>query len=194
MFCKNCGEQLSDDSIFCGNCGASTQQPMVNSGYQSNDASFKKNTHLIALCLAIIALISGILILFFQFDVTLCGVYENGKVKTESGPALELDARGVEPFLAGTLVFGIILIAAAIVGIIFFIKKNKGKGENSKGLFVMGLLGAIGAIIHMISILAVTIESRSVTISMNIPWFTWVLLILFAGVAVLDKVVFNKKN
>lgn len=187
MFCEKCGAQLPNDARFCENCGAS-MQPMMYSGYQSNANPFKKYTHFIALGLVIIAFVSSILMLSMQFDVT---VEWSSMGLSRTVTAIDLPNKDwAAIFILSTFLFGLILIAAAIVGIVFFVKKIRGTGERSSGLFVTGLLGAIGAIVQIILIFA----SEENGVRANIPWFTWVILILFAGVAVLDKVVFNKKN
>ena len=34
MFCKNCGEQITDGALFCTNCGASVAEPPVQPAQQ----------------------------------------------------------------------------------------------------------------------------------------------------------------
>lgn len=206
MFCEKCGFHLSDDSKFCEKCGASLQpnnQPAPQQ--QGGINSLKQYTPLIAVGLAVIALIFAIIILFNLFDVTATVSMGGFGSASDSGPVADVIEGGeMGSISVGNVIFGLILVVIAAVGGLFFAKKFGVKIYDSltsvpllakeSPLFGMGVLGAIGAVIHFICFLCAGKSEGGFSLSISTPWFTWVLLVLFAGIAVLEKFVFNKKK
>ena len=45
MFCKKCGQQISDDSVFCQHCGAPVEKPTqpVNTYSYAQNANYQQN-------------------------------------------------------------------------------------------------------------------------------------------------------
>ena len=187
MFCKKCGAQTSGNAELCDKCSGSQQQADIT--------SLKKITPVFALILAVVSLIVAFILVLGFYDVTVNMLKDGDVIRSQSGQITELRIDDVAiPVFLGGMLFGFLLIAAAIVGIVFFVKRNKNADKEKKGFFVMGVLGTIGAIIHMLFCFFAIEEKGSFSYNADIPWFVWVLLVLFAGVAVLDKVVLNKKK
>ena len=163
---------------------------------QMDFASLKKYTPFIAVGMAVIALIFGILVLFNCFDVTVSSL---GYTSPAYDVSLLLEDSDTAMIQVGNILFGLILIVIAAVGGLFFAKNFGVKIYDSltsvpfikkdSPLFAMGALGAIGALFHFICFLC----SGPTGISVNTPWFTWVILVVFAGIAAVDKFVFEKK-
>lgn len=80
MYCKHCGSRLSDDAIFCHNCGASTssddRQPQQNQQplYQNAPQTVGSNT---------LAIVGFILAMFFPIVGLVCSIL--GYIKSKNG-------------------------------------------------------------------------------------------------------------
>ena len=186
------------------------QQPRYQAPQQPmNIASLKKYTPFIAVGMAAIALIFGIIVLFNMFDVSATVSAGSWGSQTASGDVSEiLEGDGMGIIQVGNIIFGLVLIVIAAVGGLFFAKNYGVKiydaltavpfVKKDSPLFAMGALGAIGALIHFICFLCAGSSESSfgvtASVSVSAPWFTWVILIVFAGIAALDMFVFNKKN
>lgn len=186
------------------------QQPTYQPVPQpSGLAAVKQYTPFIAVGMAAIALIFGIITLFNLFDVSATLSAGSYGTNTSSGPVADLIGEdGMGMLLVGNIIFGIILIAVAAIGGLFFAKNYGVKVydsltaipfvTNESPLFVMGALGAIGAILQFICYLfAGTSESMfgiTASISISVAWFTWVILVVFTAVAVFDMFFLNKKK
>jgi len=197
MFCKNCGTQMPDGSKFCEKCGTSTDA-VIQRGRQSqmDVAALKKDTPVIALGMAVIAFISGIITLFNLFDVTI----SSGENSAVTPVSYVLQQKNTGMVRAGNIIFGLVLLVIAIIGFLFFIKRYGINAYDSltsasfltkeSPLFAMGLLGSIGAVLQFIFFIATGDGDGSI----YTPWFTWVLLALFVGSILLDKCVLSKKK
>ena len=201
MFCTKCGAQQPDDARFCDKCGASLGVVETPKQSQQNFiASFKQYKHFIAVGVAVIALIFAIITLFNLFDVSAT-ISVNDRSTSESGPVADLiDQDRYGSILVGNIFFGLLLVASAAVGGLFFAKKYGIKIYDSltkipfvtedSPFFAMGALAAVGAFFQFILYLFAG-ESKEMfgveySTSISVPWFTWVIFILFAGIAVAD--------
>lgn len=67
MYCKKCGKQIADDSVFCSYCGASVEQVANNESDKnkegSNVSSSKKSKKTIYIIASIIILVIGFFVL-----------------------------------------------------------------------------------------------------------------------------------
>ena len=191
MFCTKCGTQLPDNAVVCSRCGAYQENPNMTSQYatfqQSNGSTLKKYIPYVILGMSIIAVITAVVLLFLLYDITIS--YEG---ISRSGPIADAHRNAV-PVVAGGWIFALCLIASAVIGIVSFVKGLNNTLKNTTGFFVMSLLGAIGAIIHVLFCFVAESEF-SYDITIHAPWFTWLLFVLFVVAAVVEKVVLNKKK
>lgn len=202
MFCTKCGAQQPDDTRFCDKCGASLGVVETPKQSQQNFiASFKQYKHFIAVGVAVIALIFAIITLFNLFDATAKGSTDD--VIYLQPIDVEKACDEYTSILVGNICFGLFLLASAAVGALFFAKKYGVKLYDSltkipfvtedSPFFTMGALAAFGAFLQFVLYLFASEEKFGVECSICVPWFTWVIFILFAGIAVADFIRVKKE-
>lgn len=204
MFCPHCGAQCEDGARFCVTCGksidnaapaapAAPAQPLANG---INVMSF------IPLGLAILALIVAIMNIFNTYDVsaTISGY---GRSTSTSGSVADLVKSGEYPMIMiGNLLFGLVSLAVAAIGIMVFLKENKfvpaldGVVEKlpMPPLFLMGAAGAGAAVVQFVFYLLSSKNTFGVSTTISVHWITWVMLVVCAGAAVVDKMGLIKKD
>lgn len=199
MFCKSCGTQIPDGNKFCTKCGTPVEgvaQPTAPVALNANGigAMIKPYIPFIAVGVAALSLIVGIINLFFLYDVSLSwGGYTAG-----SGPVSDLAfEEGCIMLSIGNVIFGIVLILVAGIGTLNFLKKFGinyydsfvAKFIGADPLFIMGVSGAGAALINVIFYAM----SGEMGVSISAHWTAWVVMILFLIVGLADKFVVNKK-
>ena len=60
MFCKNCGEQITDGALFCTNCGASVAEPPVQPAQQPVAPAYQQPVSNSGRGMGVAALVMGI--------------------------------------------------------------------------------------------------------------------------------------
>lgn len=176
----------------------------------------KQYLHFIMGGLGALAALIGLLTIFGVFDVSAtvsASGYGSTQRETEYITVSEaLEADGTATIVVGNILCGILFLAAAAVGILYFLKVFKnmpyfdapifqklvmGKTGN-KPAFGMGLLGVLGVVLQFLMyLLAGGKESMlgfSVKYSFGLNWISWVMLVLFGGLAALDFFVISKKE
>lgn len=193
MFCPKCGAQCADGATFCGSCGNNLQaapQQSAPAGQPVDIAvAVKKNMSYIMVAIGAVAALLGLLIIFgvFEPSVTIWG-------QTISIPMSQIDGNFMG--ILGNILFGLINLVIGAVGILYFLKNqmNMPYYDNfvakylkvKEPAFLMGVAGAAGALVQFLCY-------KLVDGSLNIHWITWVLLVVYAALAVVDKFVLNKK-
>ena len=206
MFCPKCGKQHDDSARFCGACG--TPFPgvaPVNPAPQapvSFEAMLKQNLKFVMLGVGVLALILSIVHLFGLFDVTASVSY-GGESQSTSGPVAEVLESGEFPMiLIGNLLFGLANLVIGALGVLYFLKANNNmdlydkiytKNIKLPPVFFVGVVGGIAALVQILCYMISTKKMFGATMSFAAHWTTWVMLFVFAGLAVLDKMVLNKK-
>lgn len=196
MFCPKCGAQCADDAVFCGSCGNSlkgdAQKPAAAAQPVDVAAAVKKNMSYIMVAIGAVAALLGILIVFgvFEPSVTIWG-------QTVSGPMSQIDGNFMG--VLGNILFGLINLVIGAVGILYFLKNqmNMPYYDNfvakylkvKEPAFLMGVAGAVGALVQFVCYKLVDVGPTS----LNVHWITWVLLVVYVVLAVVDKFVVNKK-
>ena len=196
MFCSKCGAQCADDAVFCGSCGNSlkgdAQKPAAAAQPVDVAAAVKKNMNYIMVAIGAVAALLGLLIMFgiFEPSVTIWG-------QTVSGPMSQIDGNFMG--VLGNILFGLINLVIGAVGILYFLKNqmNMPYYDNfvakylkvKEPAFLMGVAGAVGALVQFVCYKLVDVGPTS----LNVHWITWVLLVVYAALAVVDKFVLNKK-
>ena len=196
MFCPKCGAQCADDAVFCGSCGNSlkgdAQKPAAAAQPVDVAAAVKKNMSYIMVAIGAVAALLGLLIMFgvFEPSVTIWG-------QTVSGPMSQIDGNFMG--VLGNILFGLINVVIGAVGILYFLKNqmNMPYYDNfvvkflkvKEPAFLMGVAGAVGALVQFVCYKLVDVGP----VSLNVHWITWVLLVVYAALAVVDKFVLNKK-
>lgn len=225
MFCKYCGAQLEDGSAFCNKCGANlTQATAAQSAPQAQPKAkkpvtggdilqiVKTNLHYILAGIAVIALIWGILNVFSVFHVnakTKIMGRSHSEYSSVSDFADEMDIMdsSAAAVYIGNIFFGLACLGVAAIGALYFLKKFQnmpyydqfiGSKLKYRPAFMMGALGAAGAILQMIIYLLFARARRggfglSVTLSAGVNWTTWLLLVFFAVIAIVDKFLLEEK-
>ena len=196
MFCPKCGAQCADDAVFCGSCGNSlkgdAQKPAAAAQPVDVAAAVKKNMSYIMVAIGAVAALLGLLIMFgvFEPSVTIWG-------QTVSGPMSQIDGNFMG--VLGNILFGLINLVIGAVGILYFLKNQMNmpyydnfvvkflKGKEPS--FLMGVAGAVGALVQFVCYKLVDVGPTS----LNVHWITWVLLVVYVVLAVVDKFVVNKK-
>ena len=196
MFCPKCGAQCADDAVFCGSCGNSlkgdAQKPAAAAQPVDVAAAVKKNMNYIMVAIGAVAALLGLLIMFgiFEPSVTIWG-------QTVSGPMSQIDGNFMG--VLGNILFGLINLVIGAVGILYFLKNqmNMPYYDNfvakylkvKEPAFLMGVAGAVGALVQFVCYKLVDVGPTS----LNVHWITWVLLVVYVVLAVVDKFVVNKK-
>lgn len=196
MFCPKCGAQCADDAVFCGSCGNSlkgdAQKPAAAAQPVDVAAAVKKNMSYIMVAIGAVAALLGLLIMFgiFEPSVTIWG-------QTVSGPMSQIDGNFMG--VLGNILFGLINLVIGAVGILYFLKNqmNMPYYDNfvvkflkvKEPAFLMGVAGAAGALVQFLCYKLVDVGPTS----LNVHWITWVLLVVYVVLAVVDKFVVNKK-
>ena len=126
----------------------------------------------------------------FEPSVTIWG-------QTVSGPMSQIDGNFMG--VLGNILFGLINLVIGAVGILYFLKNqmNMPYYDNfvvkflkvKEPAFLMGVAGAVGALVKFVCYKLVDVGPTS----LNVHWITWVLLVVYVVLAVVDKFVVNKK-
>jgi len=192
MFCPKCGAQCADDAVFCGSCGNSLKADAQKPAAAQNvdvAATIKKNMSYIMVAIGAVAALLGLLIIFgvFEPSVTIWG-------QTISIPMSQIDGNFMG--ILGNILFGLINLVIGAVGILYFLKNqmNMPYYDNfvakflkvKEPAFLMGVAGAAGALVQFLCY-------KLIDGSLNVHWITWVLLVVYVVLAVVDKFVVNKK-
>lgn len=193
MFCPKCGAQCADGATFCGSCGNNLQAAPQQSAPAGQPvdiaAAVKKNMNYIMVAIGAVAALLGLLIMFgvFEPSVSIFG-------KSFSVPMSQINGNFMG--ILGNILFGLINLVIGAVGILYFLKNqmNMPYYDNfvakylkvKEPAFLMGIAGAAGALVQFLCY-------KLVDGSLNIHWITWVLLVVYAALAVVDKFVLNKK-
>lgn len=203
MFCKYCG--TSCETGVCPDCAAKQAQPKVQTQPFGN-------LHLILAAVAALALIWGILNVFSVFHVNACvsasGMSQTNYVSvSDAADAMKSYDSSAATIYIGNILFGLTNLAVAAVGVLYFLKVTQNKpfydqfiGSKIKfrPAFLMGLLGAAGALLQVIMYLFCSAGGSSwgvrLNVSFGVNWTTWVLLVAFVGLAVLDKFYLEKQE
>ena len=222
-FCPSCGTPVQaapQQPVYQQPVQPQYQQPVyqqpVQPQYQqpapqaapAGAMDLKKIWHMIIAGVAAFALIIGLLTMFSVFEMPLSASYE-GESRTEYGPVSEIaDSYEVmdKSFALGyvaNIIMGLAGIAAGAVGILYFLKQQKNMpyydqfvAKYLKGMtpgFAVGVLAAAGVVLQFILLLLTGFETYGIEVSVSIPWISWIVLVLGAGLAVVDKVMINKK-
>ena len=164
----------------------------------------KKNLHTILAVIAVIAFIWGILNIFSVFEVN-AKISINGRSDTNTVSVSDCkNMDGSAMLYVGNILFGLANLAVAAIGILYFLKITQNKPFydqyiGSKLKFRPGfLMGAIGAVLQVICYLFCGSSESAMGItakaSIGVSWTTWMMLVIFAGVAVYDKFVLEKQQ
>lgn len=219
MFCKYCGAQIDDGSVFCNQCGANLSQPAaqpaaqpqpqkqtqplkINSGKDVVEL-LKNNLHYIVAGVAVLAFIWGILNLFSVFHikgkVSGYGYHKSQYVSVGDSEGMS----GIGMVYVGNILFGLALLAVAAIGVLYFLKKFKnmpyydqfiGSKLPFRPAFMMGALGAAAAILQMIFYLFCRESLMGIKATVSVNWTTWLLLVIFAALAAFDKFVLEAQE
>ena len=170
--------------------------------------SIRKNLHTILVIVAAVAFLWGILNIFSVFDVNGKMSY-SGNSKTDSGSVSDaadtLDQMGSSGTMlyVGNILFGITCLLAGAIGLLYYLKiaQNNpmydqyiGSKLKFRPAFMMGILGAAGAVLQVICYLFCSASQYGIKVSISVNWTTWMMLVVFAGIAVFDKFVLEKKE
>lgn len=209
-FCTSCGTAYEEGTRFCGNCGAALNEEAAASVVSAANPvdTVKKLSKFILIGFAVIALVLAVLNFGGFYDVTAT-VTINGQSISNSGPVKSLYAEDMFVIVAiGNYTNAVLLVLTAAVAILGILKafnvtsvsdkliKSK---KECKELCFTGLLGTIAMGIQIFFYLLTGMNDTSAmgiaaTVSIAAPWFSWVALLLFVAIIVVDKVLINKKK
>lgn len=216
MFCKYCGKPTETE--VCPECAAKAQgQAPVQAPAGSFD--LKSIVHFIAVGMAALALIFGLLGMLGVFDINATVTAEAmGQTRSESTSgsvsdiADGLDAMGGSFAMGyiGNIIYGLAFLVVAAIGALYFLKVTKNMPYYDQyiakytaklpggPLFAMGVIGAVGCVLQFLLYLFCGAEQNmgiaSASISVSVGWTTWLMLVLSAVLVVLDMFVLNKKK
>ena len=212
MYCKRCGAPTGSDAHLCADCAR--QYRPVRRKPKGFLHAVKGYMHLIVLAMSVIALVFGMLNLFSTFKVV--GVVINDDVREseyvtvkEMGQALELMEKSFGAGYAGNVIFGLLTVLAAAVGMLYVLKRAMGLplygmligrffGRFGGPAFIMGAFVVLGGLLQNLLYLfcrgQVELLDYSVTIKAGVNWTTWLLMGLYAALLVLDKLLPKKKR
>lgn len=211
MYCKRCGAPTGSDAQLCPDCAR--EQRTVRRKPKGFLYTVKGYMHLIILVMSLVALIFGILNVFSVFKVL--GVVTNGDVREtqyvtvqEMEEPLELMDKSFGAGYAGNIIFGLLTLAAAGVGMLYVLKRLTGLNLYGKligrtlGRFggpalIMGVLVVLGGLLQVVLYMFCRAEVSvmyTITVKAGVNWTTWLLMALFAGLLVLDILLPKKKK
>lgn len=216
MFCKYCGSPC--ETGVCPDCAAKQAQPQTQPQQpqqpqaQPLQLGVKNYLHLIVAFIAVLALVWGVLNVFCVFhvnaNVSAMGLSESNYVSvSDAADAMDSYDSSAVTIYIGNILFGLANLAVAAIGILYFLKVSQNKpyydqfiGSKIKfrPAFLMGLLGAVGAILQVIMYLFCSAGGSSwgvkMKVSFGVNWTTWMMLVIFVGIAVLDKFYLEKQD
>ena len=223
MFCKYCGKPTETE--VCPECAAKAQgqAPAYKPAAPAGSFDLKSYVHFIAVGMAALALIFGLLGMLGLFDINATVTAEAmGQSRSQStsasvsdtAKALEAMGGGFGMGYVGNIIYGLAFLVVAAIGALYFLKTTqnmpyydqyiaKYTGKLPGGpLFAMGVIGAAGCVLQFVLYMfcgidkTQTIMGQTVgtSISVGVSWTTWLMLVLSAGIAALDFFVLNKKK
>lgn len=202
MFCKNCGNPCADTDNVCNKCGTRLKSVSPAPSTLSAPGGLAAYVPYIALGLAALALIFGIMNLFGTYDVSVTASYM-GMRASNSGPVSDLYEVSSMLMIANVL-YGLILIAVAGVSALYGLKELNGMPYYdqfiaklpyaNKPLTLIGGAAAAGGILQFIMYMLVDIEAYGAKTSVSVNWTTWIMILLGAGLVAVDMLVLNKKD
>ena len=234
MFCSNCGAQCADGTKFCQSCGTplnaapapeATAAPAAPKAPKAKTNAVLGNLAptirpFLALILAGVAVLALVLfvlntfgILHIPATVKMMGIKETdyGKISEIAEVWKQMD-KSLACVYIGNILFGIVNLAIAAVGALYFLKKQNnmpyydqfvGKYLKVKNpAFYMGAAGVAGVILQVIFFAFCGISesmssfgmSMTVKMSIGIPWLNWVAFAIYAIVGAMGILVFNNED
>ena len=168
MFCKNCGHQCGDNDNVCSQCGTRLKAAAPAAPKTTGAAGFdlKPYVSYIALGVAVLALIFGIMNLFGTYDVTVTASFM-GMSESESGPVSDLyEISGMLQFV--NILYGLLMLAVAAVAGLYGLKELNGMPYydqfianlpfGNKPPTLIGGAGAAAGLLQFIMYLFIKIE------------------------------------
>lgn len=230
MFCSNCGAQCADGTKFCQSCGAplnaapapeATAAPAAPKAPKAKTNAVLGNLAptirpFLALILAGVAVLALVLfvlntfgILHIPATVKMMGMKETeyGKISEIAEAWKQMD-KSLACVYIGNILFGIVNLAIAAVGALYFLKKQNrmpyydqfvGKYLKVKNpAFYMGAAGVAGVILQVIFFafcgVSESMMGMTMKMSVGIPWLNWVAFAIYAIVAAMGILVFNNED
>lgn len=203
MFCKNCGTQCADTDNVCSNCGTRLKAaPVAPKTTFSSGSGLAPYVSYIALGVAALALIFGIMNLFGTYDVSVT-VSFMGMTESESGPVSDLYEVSTMLSVVNVL-YGLIMIVVAGVSALYGLKEINGMPYydqfianlpfGNKPLTLIGGVAGAAGILQFILYMFTTIDIYGVSASVSVNWTTWIMILLGVGLVAVDKFVLNKES
>lgn len=230
MFCSNCGAQCTEGTKFCQSCGnpltaapapEAPAAPAAPKAPKAKGAAVLGNLAptirpFLAFILAGVAVLALVLfvlntfgILHIPATVSAMGMKETsyGKISEVAEAWKQMD-KSLACVYIGNILFGIVNLAIAAVGALYFLKKqNKmpyydqfvGKYLKVKNpAFYMGAAGAVGVILQVIFFafcgISESMYGMTMKMTVGIPWLNWVAFAIYAIVGAMGILVFNNED
>ena len=230
MFCSNCGAQCADGTKFCQSCGTplnaapAPEAPAAPAAPKAPKA--KGNAVLgnlaptirpfLAFILAGVAVLALVLFVLNTFGILHVPATAKlmGQKQTDYGKLSEIAEawKQMDKSLAcayiGNILFGIVNLAIAAVGALYFLKKQNnmpyydqfvGKFLKVKNpAFYMGVAGVAGVLLQVIFFafcgVSESMMGMTIKMSIGIPWLNWVAFAIYAIVGAMGFLVFNNED
>lgn len=230
MFCSNCGAQCADGTKFCQSCGTplnaapapeATAAPAAPKAPKAKTNAVLGNLAptirpFLAFILAGVAVLALVLfvlntfgILHIPATVKMMGMKETeyGKISEVAEAWKQMD-KSLACVYIGNILFGIVNLAIAAVGALYFLKKQNrmpyydqfvGKYLKVKNpAFYMGAAGVAGVILQVIFFafcgVSESMMGMTMKMSVGIPWLNWVAFAIYAIVGAMGILVFNNED
>ncbi len=227
MFCSKCGAQCADDSKFCNVCGNPMQAapaaaepvkaPVATKAPANALGAVRPYMGLILGVVAILALVLFILNTFCILEIP-GSVSSLGQSETAYGKISNIESawKAMDKSLAGVyignILFGLINLVIAAVAALYCLKCQAKMPyydqfvakylKVAKPAFYVGAAGVVGVLLQVILFALCTVKESyfgiTMSMSVGVPWLSWVAMVIYAGVAALGFLVdgnpFEKKN
>ena len=211
MYCKRCGAPTGSDAQVCPSCAR--QQRPVRRKPKGFLYTVKGYMHMIILLMSVVALVFGLLNVFSVFNVV--GIVSNDEVKEtqyvtteEMDEALKLMETSFAAGYIGNVIFGLFTLVAAVIGILYVLKRMMGLpfynmfigstiGRIGGPSFIMGALVVIGGLVQNLMYMFYRAEMTliyTISIKAGVNWTTWLMMGLFAGLLVLERLLPRKRR
>ena len=222
MACKYCGGYTEKGMSACHVCARryAVQKQKKTTGKRKKTLSsvLRSYMHLIILFATLLTFIFSILNLFSVLNVWMNAVRDGEAVvgsmaRTDLLIVLKERGETFTPGYMGNIIFGLFLLAAAVVGALYSLKRMMGiplythfvgryLGAFGGPALIMGALGVLGGLLQvmMYGFCHWTYEEKGIVVvhkiemRVGVNWTTWMLLVLSSCLIALDFLVRKKKK
>jgi len=210
-FCGNCGASLTEENVTPAPAAPETPAPAPAPAKPAITPAnigemVKTYSKYILIGFAVIGLLLAILNFTGSYDVSITAKL-GGIKNSESGSISDLyEVDDFAILKIGNYIHAILMLGAGAIAALGVMKAynisnaidNVVKGDKvCKEVCASGLLGVVAVVLQLVCFILTGLlvdTGFGAKISISLPWFSWLALLLFGAAVVCDKVILNKKK